>query len=78
MKGWIITGGVFAVLAAAWFSWFGRYSTNTAAGRFYKNDRWTGETLVVEKDGCSHMLVKNYRPPATETKPKSRKSKADY
>lgn len=50
---------VFAVLAALWYSWIGRYTTNTAGGRFYKNDRWTGETLVVEKNGDVHSLTYN-------------------
>lgn len=35
-----------------------RYTTNTAGGRFYKNDRLTGETIVVEKDGTTHFLMK--------------------
>ena len=43
-------------LFAAWFSWFGRYTTNTAGGRFYKSDRWTGNTIVVEKNGDAHLL----------------------
>ncbi|MBR2839132.1 MAG: hypothetical protein IKE55_10140 [Kiritimatiellae bacterium] len=34
-------------------AWLHRYSTNTSAGRFYRNDRWRGVTLVIEKDGSS-------------------------
>lgn len=50
---------VVMVVVSLWLglaACFHRYSTNTAAGRFYKNDRWTGQTLVVEKDGTSHWL----------------------
>jgi len=57
MRRWILIAGSFAVVLAAWISWFGRYTTNTAGGRFYKNDRWTGETIVVEKNGYTHLLA---------------------
>lgn len=54
LLGWVaLIVGVFVF--AVW-SWTMRYTTNTAAGRFYKNDRWTGKTLVVEKDGSAHIL----------------------
>lgn len=49
---------VVAFLFFVWWSWFHRFTTNTAAGRFYKNDRWTGRTLVVEKNGDVHWLRK--------------------
>ena len=48
---------IVAAILAAWFSWFGRYTTNTAGGRFYKTDRWTGTTIVVEKNGHTHLLA---------------------
>ncbi len=38
-------------------AWMMRFSTNTASGRFYKNDRWTWRTLIVEKSGLVHWLV---------------------
>lgn len=54
--------GYFAVVVGlivfVGWAYISRYTTNTAGGRFYKNDRWTGETIVVEKDGTSHFLVK--------------------
>ena len=66
MRGWFIFLAVFGILWAIWYSWFGRYTTNTAGGRFYKNDRWTGETLVVEKNGYTHLLAQssNQRDPS--------------
>jgi len=59
MKCLFIFFAVIGILWAIWYSWFGRYTTNTAGGRFYKNDRWTGETLVVEKDGYTHLLAQS-------------------
>ena len=56
MKTLIGIGLGIAVLALGAAVWMGRMSTNTAAGRFYKNDRWTWKTLVVEKDGFVHWL----------------------
>ena len=84
MKGLVIFVVVIGILAAAWYSWFGRYTTNTAGGRFYKNDRWTGETMVVEKDGYTHLLAKsNYQVPhdtsadaKTKQAPKPNKGRA--
>ena len=52
---------VWATLALLWASFFYRYTTNTASGRFYKNDRWTGKTIVVEKDGSVHNLAYRQR-----------------
>lgn len=48
---------IFTILAVVWTTWFYRYTTNTAGGRFYKNDRWTGKTTVVEKNGDTHFLA---------------------
>lgn len=48
-------GLVFLIVACC--VWMGRMTTNTAAGRFYKNDRWTWKTFVVEKNGTVHWLV---------------------
>lgn len=59
MRGWFIFLAVIGILWATWYSWFGRYTTNTAGGRFYKNDCWTGKTLVVEKDGYTHLLAQS-------------------
>lgn len=39
-------------------AWLFRFYTNTDSGRFYKNDRWTWKTLVVEKDGFVHWLCR--------------------
>lgn len=60
MKVLIAVGMGIVVLIVICCVWMGRMTTNTAAGRFYKNDRWTWKTLVVEKDGFTHWL----RPPA--------------
>lgn len=46
-----------AVVVLVCLAWMLRFSTNTAAGRFYKNDRWTWRTLIVEKSGLVHWLV---------------------
>lgn len=47
---------VWATLAILAWAWKTRYTTNTAGGRFYRTDHWTGQTLVVEKDGSTHPL----------------------
>jgi len=52
----IIVLSCMAALAMAWASWQFRYTTNTASGRFFKTDRWTGRTAVVEKDGSCHEM----------------------
>lgn len=46
----------FGILLVAWMSYFYRFTTNTAGGRFYRTDRWRGVTLVVEKDGSTRNL----------------------
>ena len=57
MKALIGIGMGIVVLILVATVWMGRMTTNTAAGRFYKNDRWTWKTLVVEKNGFVHWLV---------------------
>ena len=47
---------VVAVLTVIWATWFYRFTTNTAGGRFYRTDRLRGVTLVIEKDGTSRFL----------------------
>ena len=47
---------VLAVLMVVWATWFYRFTTNTAGGRFYRTDHWKGVTLVIEKDGTSRFL----------------------
>lgn len=56
MKILIAIGMAIAVVVLGCWAWIARFSTNTAAGRFYKNDRWTWKTFVVEKDGLVHWL----------------------
>lgn len=56
MKFCVVALCVWATLAMAWFAWIHRWTTNTANGRFYRTDRWTGRTLVVEKDGSCRLL----------------------
>ena len=48
-----------SALAIAWASWMFRYTTNTAGGRFFKTDRWTGRTAIVEKDGSCHEMLEH-------------------
>lgn len=62
MKSWLIIAFI-AAISIIWSTWFHRFTTNTAGGRFYKTDRWTGCTLVVEKDGYIHELSENNRAP---------------
>lgn len=57
MKVMVAIGLAIALLALICSVWMLRFHTNTASGRFYKNDRWTWKTLVVEKDGLVHWLV---------------------
>ena len=45
-----------AIAVLLWWSWLHRYATNTAAGRFYRTDRWRGTTTVVEKNGYIHQM----------------------
>ena len=56
MKFRLIVLSCIAALTMAWASWLLRYTTNTAGGRFFKTDRWTGRTTVVEKDGSCHEM----------------------
>ena len=51
---WIALAWATVVLLGE--AWLHRYTTNTAAGRFYRNDRWRGVTLVIEKDGSSRVF----------------------
>lgn len=47
---------VVVLLTVVWATWFYRFTTNTAGGRFYRTDRLRGVTLVIEKDGSSRFL----------------------
>lgn len=57
MKTLASIGLALAAIALVCWVWLYRFYTNTASGRFYKNDRWTWKTLVVEKDGLVHWLL---------------------
>ena len=47
----VIAVMLWATCALAWVGYFKRYTTNTAGGRFYRTDNWSGITTVIEKDG---------------------------
>lgn len=47
---------VIAIIALAVYVWLNRYSEHTANGRYYRTDRYTFKTLVIEKDGTQHQL----------------------
>lgn len=55
MKALSWTAIISGLMVFCVWAYISRYTTNTAGGRFYKNDRWTGETIAVEKDGTSHF-----------------------
>ena len=57
MKSLILTVCGFVTLRLVGVAYFDRYATNTAAGRFYRTDRWKGVTLVIEKDGSQKIAV---------------------
>ena len=57
MKTLVAIGLAIVAVALVCAVWLCRFYTNTASGRFYKNDRWTWKTLVVEKDGLVHWLL---------------------
>ena len=56
MKKLWIASLLVVVFVVVWATWFYRYTTNTAGGRFYRTDRLKGITLVIEKDGSNRFL----------------------
>ena len=52
----IIIASVVLIVWTLLSLWANRYELRTANGRFYRHDRWTFRTLVVDKDGTTHSL----------------------
>ena len=58
LRSCIIIAGAILLAYTALSLWAGRYDSKTANGRYFKHDRWTGTTYIVDKDG-SESTMKN-------------------
>ena len=56
LRSCIIIAGAILFAYAALCLWANRYDSKTAGGRYFKHDRWTGRTFIIDKDGAERAM----------------------